>query len=69
MRNLIDRLLKAARKYTIMDYAFFKITLASFGIILGAYFSSFFLSHINIIWVIFIVSYLWIGYRTLVKHF
>jgi len=68
MRTLIERLLKAARKYTVMDYACLKITLVSFGIILGAYFANFFLSHTAFLWVVFIVSYLWIGYRTLIKH-
>jgi hypothetical protein len=68
MTTLIERLLKAARKFTVMDYACFKITLVSFGIILGAYFSNFFLCYTTFLWVIFIVSFLWIGYRTLIKH-
>ena len=68
MTTLIERLLKAARKFTVMDYVCFKITLVSFGIILGAYFSNFFLCYTAFLWVIFIVSFLWIGYRTLIKH-
>lgn len=68
MSAFIKRLLKAARKYTVMDYAFLKITLVSFGILLGAYFSQFFLNHTSFLWVIFILSYLWIMYRTFIKH-
>ena len=68
MTTLIELLLKASRKFTVMDYACFKITLVSFGIILGAYFSKFFLYYTTLLWVIFIVSFLWIGYRTLIKH-
>lgn len=68
MTTLIERLLKAARKFTAMDYVWFKITLVSFGIILGAYFSNFFLGYTAFLWVIFIISFLWIGYRTLIKH-
>lgn len=68
MSAFIQRLLKVARKYTVMDYVFFKTTLVSFGILLGAYFSQFFLSHTSFIWIVFIVSYLWIMYRTFIKH-
>jgi hypothetical protein len=68
MTTSIERLLKAARKFTVMDYVFFKVTLVSCGIILGAYFADFFLSYTFFLWVIFIFSFLWIGYRTLFKY-
>jgi len=68
MSKFIQRLLKVARKYTVMDYVFFKITLVSFGILLGTYFAQFFLSFTSFLWVVFIVSYLWIMYRTFIKH-
>ncbi|MDD2233767.1 MAG: hypothetical protein PHZ11_01370 [Desulfitobacteriaceae bacterium] len=68
MRAFIQRLLKAAGKYTITDYAFFKATLISLGILLGAYFAQFFLNHAFFLWAVFIVSYLWIMYRTLITH-
>lgn len=68
MSKFIQRLLKAARNYTVMDYVFFKITLVSFGILLGAYFAQFFLNYTSFLWVVFIVSYLWIMYRTFIKH-
>jgi hypothetical protein len=68
MSKFIQRLLKAARKYTVMDYSFFKITLVSFGILLGAYFPQFFLNYSSLLWVVFIVSYIWNMYRTFVKH-
>jgi hypothetical protein len=68
MGTILERLLKAARKYTIMDFACLKITLLSFGILLGAYFANFFLSHSALFWVIFVVSFFWIMYRTFIKH-
>ena len=68
MSAFIKRLLKAARMYTVMDYAFLKITLVSFGILLGSYFSRFFLNYTFLLWVIFIISYLWVMYRTFIKH-
>ena len=68
MRAFIERALKAARKYTVMDYGFLKITLLSFGILLGAYFAQFFLNYTSFLWVVFIFSFLWIMYRTFIKH-
>lgn len=68
MKTLIERLLRAGRKYTLIDFACLKITLVSLGILLGAYLSNFFLNYTTILWIIFIVSYLWIIYRTFIKH-
>jgi small multidrug resistance family-3 protein len=68
MNTLIQRVLKAAGKYTVMDYAGLKIALLSLGILLGAYFSNFFLNHTAFLWVVFIVSYVWIMYRTFIKN-
>lgn len=68
MNEFIQRLMKAARKLTVTDFACLKICLLSLGILLGAYFAQFFLSHTFFLWVIFIASYIWIMYRTFVKH-
>lgn len=68
MKNLIDKTLSAARKYNVWDYGFLKITLFSVGILFGAYFSQFFLNYIFIIWALFIVSYIWILYKTFIKY-
>jgi hypothetical protein len=67
MRTFLSKLLDSARKYTIMDYVFFKITLISLGILLGTYFSKFFSSHTLLLWIIFAVSYIYIIYKT-IKH-
>lgn len=68
MKRLIDNLLMAAKKYNAWDYGWFKACLCSFGIILGAYFSQFFLKYISIVWVIFIITYIWIMYKTLKNY-
>ncbi len=68
MFALIRRSLEAARKYTLIDFAVLKILLVSFGILLGAYFPAFFLQHSVILWVVFILAYLLLGYRTFVTH-
>lgn len=56
MKKLINHLMRAVRYYTAADFAVFKIYLISVGILLGAYFSSFFLAYINVIWVIAIAG-------------
>jgi len=68
MRTLINRVLSSARKYTVTDYAFLKLTLVSCGVLLGVYFAKFLSSYTPLLWVIFIGSYLWIMYRTFFKH-
>ena len=68
MEKLINKLLGAAKKYTVLDYGFLKITLISFGILIGTYFSNFFSNYTSLLWIIFLVSYIWIIYRTFIKH-
>jgi len=68
MGTLIGKVLGAARNYTILDFAFFKITLFSLGLLGGVYFAETLQRHTFELWVVFIVSYVWIMYRTFVKH-
>lgn len=68
MKNLINKLLGAAKKYTVLDYSLLKLTLISLGILIGTYFSNFLSNHTLIIWIIFLVSYIGIMYRTFIKH-
>ncbi|MDK2821937.1 MAG: hypothetical protein PWP31_1902 [Clostridia bacterium] len=68
MKTFIQRVLKATSNYSVIDFACLKITLVFLGILLGAYFSKFFLNHTVFLWAVFIVSYLWIMYRTFIKH-
>ena len=68
MKNLINKLLDAAKKYTVLDYSCLKITLVSLGILIGTYFSNFFSNYTSLLWIIFLISYIWIIYRTFIKH-
>lgn len=68
MKKLIDKLMASAKKYNLWDYGWLKIALCSFGVLLGAYFSQFFLKYIFIVWGIFIISYVWIMYKTFIKY-
>ena len=58
MKNWLDYLMAQARRYTAIDFTFFKLVLVSFGILLGSYFAAFFQSIIVLIWIIFVVSYI-----------
>ncbi len=68
MKNFINNMLQRTRKYNLWDFLALKITLVSFGIIFGVYFSKFFLDNIAIVWIIFVVTYLFIMYKTLVAY-
>ncbi|HWR39968.1 MAG TPA: hypothetical protein VN611_10750 [Patescibacteria group bacterium] len=68
MLKVLDGFMDAAKTYTLFDYACLKIALITFGILLGVYFTEIFLRYTLAIWTVFIVSYAWIGYRTLVAY-
>ena len=68
MQKLMERALRAARKFTILDYTFFKLALVSFGILLGSYFAAFFSDHRSLLWIVFIVSYLIMLFRMFLVH-
>lgn len=57
MNNFITNLMNAARKFTVTDFAIFKICLLAIGVLLGTYFSSFLTEHILIIWIIAAITY------------
>ncbi|KAF1084000.1 hypothetical protein SPSYN_02912 [Sporotomaculum syntrophicum] len=65
MKKLIDRLLNAARKYNVFDFACFKIALFSCGILVGGYFPQLFIKFSPIIWLIFVTTYAWVIYKTI----
>lgn len=68
MTTFIQKALKSTQRYTIMDFALLKIALVSVGILLGAYFADFFLNYTTLIWGIYILSFLWILYKTFFKY-
>lgn len=68
MQSFIERSINAGRKFNVLDFAVFKICLMCLGIIAGMYFAQFFLGLAALLWVIFIVSWVFIMYRTFVKY-
>lgn len=69
MKELINKVMGSARQYTVWDFGFLKVCLFSAGVLFGVYFSQFFSSYLSIVWVIFIVSYIFIMYKTFGKYF
>lgn len=67
MKKLIEFALGKASKFGILDYGIFKLCLFTLGVIFGAYFSSFFLEYISIVWILFIVSYIYLMYKIFIK--
>lgn len=68
MKKLINSVLKSARNYSLFDFACLKIYLVFAGILLGSYFSNYFLSNILVVWVICIVTFIYVLYITLMKN-
>lgn len=65
MSNFIKNLIESAHHFTGLDFAVFKICLISIGILLGSYFSCFFMQYTLIVWVIAVISLVWLLNKTM----
>ncbi|WP_025436644.1 hypothetical protein [Peptoclostridium acidaminophilum] len=61
--NIVKKVMDATKKYTILDYGFFKFLMITCGILLGVYFTETILSFIWLIWIVFAVSAVWMTYK------
>ncbi len=68
MRKLIKRALNSAKEYSVWDFGILKVSLVSVGILLGAYFSDFFLSKILLVWILYLATFALILYKTFIKY-
>ena len=68
MKRFINYMTAQGRKFTAIDFMFFKLTLLSAGILLGSYFAAFFQGIIVGIWILFVICYLTTVYATLRKR-
>ena len=64
MKRWINYLMGQVRKFSVLDFAFFKMALLSAGILLGSYFAAFFQSHVTVVWIVFAVSLAIVFYAT-----
>ena len=60
MSNFIKNMTDAARKFTAVDFAIFKIYLVAVGVLIALYFSDFFLRYITIVWIVAVVALVYI---------
>ena len=67
MSEFVKQIMAGVREYSFWDYVWFKTGLISLGIILGSYFSTFFLEYIVIVWFVFAITTVFITYRTFSK--
>lgn len=65
--TIIDCLMKRYREFTVMDVAAFKMCLLSLGVLAGTYLSRFFKKLAPVMWLLFLVSYIFVIYRLFVK--
>lgn len=65
MKDFINSITNAARKFNPLDYAIFKICMISVGIIIGTYLSSFIINYISIIWVVVLITCIYIMFQLL----
>lgn len=63
MKKFIENMQRAANKFTAMDYACFKIYMLSIGVLFGVYFVPFFVTRLNIVWCVAILTGLFIIFR------
>lgn len=67
MFHFIKKIISAANKYTVWDYFCLKTAVFSLGILMGTYFSYFFMNYTLLLWTIFLITYVCIIYRTFFK--
>jgi len=63
MLSPVGIVMGAAKKYTVVDYGFFKFLMITFGILLGTYFAEPLLRYIWLVWMVFVVSAIWMVYK------
>lgn len=68
MRKLIKKALNSVKEYSAWDFGILKVSLICLGILLGAYFSDFFLSKIVFVWILYMATFALILYKTFIKY-
>ncbi len=61
MFSFIERVMAASRKFTMVDYGFFKFLMITFGILLSVYLPM--RNILWLIWLIFVISAVWMIYK------
>ena len=65
--KILTHLMDTARNFTMFDYAVFKITLLSGGMLLGMYLHAWLAPHAAYLWGLFLLAYACMAYRVFRK--
>jgi len=68
VKEFISSMLDASRRYNLLDYTFFKLSLMAMGIILGVYFTEFFVRFISAVWAVAVIGLIWVVYKTFIVY-
>ncbi len=60
MRDFLDRVHGTLEHFGFVDIGILKLCLVSIGILLGVYFTAFFDRFVVVVWILFILSWLYI---------
>ena len=64
---MFEKLLKKAARLGVFSWGIVKICLLSAGILLGAYFSRFFMMFIPAVWAVAVITYIYLVYWFFIK--
>ncbi|WP_026691318.1 hypothetical protein [Alteribacter aurantiacus] len=64
MKAWVHEVFESTRRYNMLDFSFLKVCLFAMGVLFGVYFSSFFLSYLPVVWIVAILSFLYLIVRT-----
>lgn len=68
MKNLITTLVGIGQRFSGLDFGMFKVLLICIGLVLGMTFYKFFLAYRAIVWILLLVTLIWILVRMVMIH-
>lgn len=68
MKNPITTLLAIGQRFSALDFGVFKVLLLSIGVVLGITFSHFFYQYRAIVWILLLVTLVWLIIRMAVIY-
>ncbi len=67
--SFVENVLEAARNYNVVDYTLFKFCLLAIGVLLGVYFVAFWEQYLALVWLVAILTYIFIIYKTFFVYY
>lgn len=66
-KQMLEKVNKVAGNLSMMNWFFLKLCLFSVGILVGSYFATFFMSYINIVWSVAVITTAYVFYIFYIK--